>query len=474
MTLRIGTISWLLALAAASGCGGRTLKVSSRPDAGRRPPDDAARVDVEPIWQAPIDGLCPAGYAPCGAGEGLRCYDLGQAQEHCGACGNACAAGIACQAGACQQHVCKGALSFKTVVFASTGTISALADFDGDGILDVVGGEGGGTMSLLYGAGDGTFPTQTAIATSDDLAPPDGGLPLAYLTLGSQAVAADLDGDGHPDLASVRDGEAAVTVRRGTGDRDVPFAEPTRYPTGDYPLGVVLADFEADGRLDMVAGRAQAFDYWRGLANGAFASPVALESPDLQYGPGMATAVDWNGDGALDLVYGDGGFAGIWRGAELGAGGRLHYRLGHGDGTFEPEVACALAMGLTGDLDKDHRPDLISASGTRGASLLLGIDGCSASQTVSISDWTKQGGIAYADLNGDGNLDVVVDDNLAIMVHVGDGKGGFPHDLTMPAPTPNGQWPLGVFLVGDLNLDGKLDVIFARDGGWGVLLNTCP
>jgi len=56
---------------------------------------------------------------------------------------------------------------------------------------------------------------------------------------------------------------------------------------------------------------------------------------------------------------------------------------------------------------------------------------------------------------------------------VGDGKGGFPHALTIPAPPPNGQWPLGNFFVGDLNRDGKLDIVFSRDGGWGVLLNTC-
>jgi hypothetical protein len=36
-----------------------------------------------------------------------------------------------------------------------------------------------------------------------------------------------------------------------------------------------------------------------------------------------------------------------------------------------------------------------------------------------------------------------------------------------------GQWPVGVFLTGDLNRDGKLDLIFSRDGKWGVFLNTC-
>jgi hypothetical protein len=104
---------------------------------------------------------------------------------------------------------------------------------------------------------------------------------------------------------------------------------------------------------------------------------------------------------------------------------------------------------------------------------LLGINGCSATKIVPVTDWTKDGAAALADFNGDGNLDVVIDDNQAIMVHMGDGQGGFPHALTFPAPTVNDQWPVGTFLVGDLNRDGKLDIVFAREGGWGVLLNTC-
>jgi hypothetical protein len=487
-------VAWLVVLLAAGGaCESRSLVVNG--DAGSKTKDGMPSVDVAPVSLLPTGGQCPDGYAPCGSGDGLRCFDLSRAQDHCGSCGNACGAGIACQAGSCQQHVCNGPLSFKTLVFGSDVLPKALGDFDGDGILDLVGISApnssqdpvfdpdagspvlypnAGSLSLFYGVGNGTFSTGQVIADYTPPPWPDGGGTLPLPFGGWRALAADLDGDGLPDLTSIMGSESAIAVRRGTGSRDAPFAEPTSYPTGDYPSAALMADFDADGRPDLVVGTGQALEYWRGQANGRFErQPVLDASTVSKYGPGITLATDWNGDGALDLVYSDGGYWGMWTTPIIGAEGRVHYRLGHGDGSFDPEVECALSMGMVGDLDHDRRPDLISASSVRGASLLLGIDGCSAAEIVPINDWTKQGGIVFADLNGDGNLDVVVDDNTAIVVHVGDGQGNFPHTLTLPAPTL-GQWPLGTFLVGDLNGDGKPDVVFSRDGGWGALINTCP
>jgi len=464
---------------AGGACDSNALVVRS--DAGSKH-DGSPNADVAPVSQPPQtpidgDGQCPMGYAPCGKGDGLRCYDVSRSQDHCGACGNACASGIACQEGTCQQYRCTGALSFKTLVFGSTGFVYALGDFDGDGILDLVGASDyGSPMSLLYGVGDGTFATGQVIEQVSDWPLPDSGMPL---TKSWQALAADLDGDGLPDLTSVRTGEFAVNVRLGSGSRKAPFGKPASYPTNSNVTGVLLADFDTDGRLDLVAGTSQGLEYWRGRTGGLFEHQAVLNLSDgssqgyvYGYGYGVALgpqAMDWNGDGIVDLVYGFGGTIG---GIDI-AGGRVHYRLSHGDGTFEPEVVCALVAGIIGDLDHDHRPDIISSSSFLGSSLLLGINGCSATKIVPITDWTKDGAGALADFNGDGNLDVVIDDNQAIMVHVGDGQGGFPHALTFPAPTVNDQWPIGTFLVGDLNRDGKLDIVFAREGGWGVLLNTC-
>lgn len=472
-TERVLQATCMLALVVAGGaCNSGTLRVTSHGDGSSGVGDGTANRDLGPLSQAAVGGQCPDGYTPCGSADGLRCYDLARAPDHCGACSNTCAAGVPCQGGVCQQPGCQGALGFKTLVLGSQGSVDALGDFDGDGILDLIGGvDYASPLQLYYGVGDGTFTPGPII--DDASVPgrsPDGGWPYAGgYSSGWNAVAADLNGDGLADLVTYRSDDVSIRVRLASGDRAMPFGSPSSYLGSAGVFSVLLADFDADGQLDLVASVAQALEYWRGRS-GQFEHQALLVSQDQTlWGPALTLATDWNGDGVLDLVYGAQGFGGA---IQLGGQTRLHYRLGHGDGSFAPEVLCALTAGLVADLDHDHRPDLLSATSLMGASLLLGIDACSARQMVPIGDWTDMGAVAAADFNGDGNLDVVVEDNQAIMVHVGDGHGGFPHALTLPVPSGE-DWPVGVLFAGDVNRDGKLDVVFARPGGWGVLLNTC-
>jgi hypothetical protein len=460
----------LLLMGAMAACGRSGLGLAGDAASGGKGGGGANDGSAGPhvtTPQPPVGGQCAAGLSACGKGEGLRCYDLGWTNDHCGACGQACAPGIACQNGACQQYRCKGGLRFKALATAD-GDARILADFDGDGLLDMIGASGAGAMTLRYGAGDATFAAEQVIEG-----------PVALWTV----RAADLDQDGVLDLASVSgllnfstiNAEAStVTIRRGAGNRAAPFADPTEYRASGAMSGLYLADFDGDGRPDLVAGVSTGIDYWRGQDGASFAYQTMLASPDMySTNPGIPMAMDWNGDGILDLLYADGdyGLAGYGFSA-IGGIAHLHYRLGQGDGSFGAEVACAILAGAIGDLDHDGRPDLISGSGLQGASLLLGIDGCHANQVVTLSGWPKYGGITMADLNGDGNLDVVADNDKNITVWVGDGQGGFAQSLSLSAYQTD-QWPMGILLTGDVNLDGKLDLVWARDGKWGVFLNTC-
>jgi hypothetical protein len=224
----------------------------------------------------------------------------------------------------------------------------------------------------------------------------------------------------------------------------------------------LLSDLDGDGRTDLAAGVGRTLELWRGRDAGVFEPYATLDS-----GGGASTllvGVDWNGDGIRDLVFG---------------GSNLRYRLGRGDGTFDAEVACGLALdgnliastAVIGDLDRDGRLDLV----VHRTGILSGLDGCNASTISPIANWDVNGqqSVVLADLDGDDNLDMIADTRMGsgFEVWVGNGKGGFAQPLSLAG----GDWPAysGVFLVGDLNRDTKLDLLLVRPDGWRVLLNTC-
>ena len=415
--------------------------------------------------QPTTNGLCPIGFTACGRGAATLCYDLSRSPEHCGQCGNACAPGIVCQSSVCQQYQCKGALTFKTLPAISTVDpgddsfsslsyyLPVLGDFDGDGTLDFVGQPGmKAPMGLLLGKGDGTFRSH-AIASA-----------FAY---GWSAAAADLNGDGRLDLASITGrntgNDAAVTVRLGNGDPVTLFEPATTYPTPSSPGALLLADLDDDGHVDMVAAEAKRLTLWRGAAEGRFADPVDIpvgsNAPAVSGVAYFLLAADWNRDGILDLLFG---------------ASTLRMLLGRGDGTFEKEIACGLALdspsgNILADFDHDEKIDMVV-----GSKVFLGMNGCNFSTLVSLVGGGSPAGVA--DLNGDGNLDIVsgsstMTGDTQTSVLLGDGHGGFTSPLNFPAFS--GQ-PGGAFLVGDLDHDTRLDIIVTRPDGWQVLLNTCP
>lgn len=209
------------------------------------------------------------------------------------------------------------------------------------------------------------------------------------------------------------------------------------------------------------------------LAVGASPAPprfvAAPGSPmSVGGGPNGIEAADLNGDGKLDLV--------VTNGRESA----VTFFLGDGRGVFSPAPGSPLAvpvpphLGSVGDLNGDGKPDLM-ATGHDSHSVFAWLgDGkgrfapAPGSPFQALSGGKPHNhGLALGDADGDGDLDVFTADDTAhaVAVLLNDGRGGFRAAPGSPFGVGREPYPLAL---GDVNKDGRLDVVTPNVGGASV------
>lgn len=176
----------------------------------------------------------------------------------------------------------------------SYATSIDVGDFDEDGHRDLVvaNGEGGGTIGVLLGRGNGSFDQAATYQ------------PGYY---NNSVSVADFDADGHQDLAVVDWGNASARVKVMLGRGDGTFNDAVPYsPGGTYTASVSVGDFDGDGQIDLAVsngngGQDGTVGVLLGHGDGTFATPVTFPSGG-KYPRARPAVGDFNRDGRPDVV----------------------------------------------------------------------------------------------------------------------------------------------------------------------------
>jgi hypothetical protein len=223
---------------------------------------------------------------------------------------------------------------------------------------------------------------------------------------------------------------------------------PTTYTPGGSLL--VSADFNNDGKIDLVNGYGSSLKVMLGNGLGSFSIGGAASVANIS---NIMTA-DFNKDGNADLAV-----------ANYSGSSSIIILLGTGTGAFGSPMPFASNLypwGMTSnDFNGDGNPDLaVTCGGPNTLSVFMG-DG--AGNFGSKVDYTfgdhttygSVGGVVSKDFNNDGKADIALSAIDTLVVFLGDGIGGFGSPSLFPGgPSSNGSY----LCANDFDLDGITDI----------------
>jgi hypothetical protein len=349
--------------------------------------------------------------------------------------------------------------------FKESGTINGvpmlstdnvvLADINNDKKLDIILVDGGGNVFTFYGKGTGVFTSGPAYPLQT---PNFGGNYIVAL--------ADFNGDGALDLLNT-DGEATHTVSLGRGDGTFQTNQLYAYNATLVANNIVTADFNGDGIPDIAQSLSGGANGKIGINLGSShgvlgaTSQVTASACANNVVEWVATG-DVNGDGKADIVatMQDATFAGCQNNT-------VAVLIGQGTGKFKPAVyypTSATAQEqevFLVDVNGDGKLDIITenADGTISVLLNKGNGTYKAGTLVTgiAAIYPRSVYLTFADFNGDGKMDIAVATagNITdVYVLLGNGNGTFGS----PIPTVTPYYPI-TLVAADFNRDGKADLL---------------
>ncbi|HEX3765270.1 MAG TPA: VCBS repeat-containing protein [Kofleriaceae bacterium] len=245
-------------------------------------------------------------------------------------------------------------------------------------------------------------------------------------------LSGDLTGGGHTDLAVINEYGSSIAMfenNYATGGAFTRVNNPAGKPpdesnsmalnfgpTGAYPTGGGVADFNHDGKLDVVTA-------------------------------------DYHGNSVTVLLAGMGGM------------------LNAGTTSYPTQDKAETSNLAVGDLNKDGNPDVVATNPQRASvSVFLSHpDGTldpAVNLPVGVSGGAQPYSAAIADFDGDGNNDLAIAEETSgtIIVRLGHGDATFGPEVPYEIDGTRDY----ILIARDMNLDGKIDLVCANRNGDNV------
>lgn len=282
-----------------------------------------------------------------------------------------------------------GLLTLATATSATAADSAQVphADFNGDGIGDVVasahgayvnGRSGAGQVVVLYGTATGVSSAKRTTISQNTTGNP--GTAEAGDGFGAESAYADFNGDGYDDLAVSSPWEKVGTDTNGGGvavlwgsksgltGKGVTITDPAPSSHDYWGKDLAAGDFDGDGKADLAVGNSSSTIH---VFKGGFSStgtpggrytikpPIQNGSNDYPYGPMSLTAGDVNGDKRTDLIVD--GYE-----TQTDYGWNTNYYVPGTAGGLSVGDAKALKPGIItaiGDINGDGYGDIVSGAG---------------------------------------------------------------------------------------------------------------